>query len=73
MGAYEHALRYRAKTFRADNIALHEQRTVERYGHCSFTSTEVLDALNRLVDMVNNPSPYQPVRRAYLPLVERSR
>jgi hypothetical protein len=70
---YEHALRYRAKTFRADNIALHEHRVAERYGHCTFTSTEVLDAFDRLVEMVNNPPPYQPVRRAYLPLVERSR
>ena len=70
---YEHALMYRAKTFRADNIALHEHRSAERYGHCNFTSTEVLDAFNRLVEMVNNPPLYLPVQRAYLPLVERSR
>jgi pimeloyl-ACP methyl ester carboxylesterase len=64
---YEHAIRYRGKTILADNIAFHEHVEVDRYGHCSFTFTEVLAAFNRLVDMVNNPPPYQPVNRSFLP------
>lgn len=44
----------------------------ERLGHCNFTPTEVLYAFYRLVDMVNNPPPYQPVRRSFLPLVMRA-
>jgi pimeloyl-ACP methyl ester carboxylesterase len=66
---YWHAIRYRAKTFTADNIALHEHFEIERYGHCNFTSTEALNAFSRLVDMVNNPPPYQPVSRRYLPTI----
>jgi pimeloyl-ACP methyl ester carboxylesterase len=66
---YWHARRYRGKTMHADNIALHEHRISEGYGHCTFTFTEVLDAFSRLVAMVDNPPPYRPVQRAYLPLV----
>lgn len=66
---YWHAIYYRAKTIVADNIALHEHFEIERYGHCNFTTIEALNAFNRLVDMVNNPPPYQPVSRVYLPLI----
>lgn len=66
---YWHATRYRGKTIRADNIALHEHFEANRYGHCNFESTEVLDAFMRLVDMVNNPPPYRPVNRLLLPLI----
>jgi len=66
---YWHATRYRGKTIVADNIALHEHIRVDRHGHCSFTADEVIGAFNRLVAMVENPPPYQPVKRAFLPVV----
>jgi pimeloyl-ACP methyl ester carboxylesterase len=69
---YWHAIRYYGKTIAADNIALHDHFEADRYGHCNFTPTEVLYAFYRLVDMVNNPPPYQPVKRAFLPLVMRA-
>ena len=67
-----HATGYRAKTIAADNIALHEGRTVDRYGHCYFEATEVLAAFNRLVAMVADPPPYRPVQRFFLPLLVRA-
>ncbi len=70
--SYWQMTRYRAKTIGADNIALHEARTAPRYGHCQFEATEVLDAFNRLVAMVNDPPPYRPVQRLFLPLVARA-
>jgi pimeloyl-ACP methyl ester carboxylesterase len=70
---YWHATRYRGKTISADNIALHEHRQVDRYGHCSFAPIEVLDAFNRLVSMVDNQPPHQPVQRLFLPSVLRAR
>lgn len=66
---YRHATIYRGKTIAADNIALHDHFEAERYGHCSFTFTEFLAAFSRLVDMVNNPPPYQPVHRVFLPAI----
>jgi pimeloyl-ACP methyl ester carboxylesterase len=69
---YWHVTRYHGKTMAADNIALHEHFEADRYGHCNFTFFEVLDALNRLVDMVDNPPPYQPVSRVFLPLTMRA-
>jgi hypothetical protein len=66
-----HSPAYRAKTIAADNIALHEPRTVDRYGHCYFQFTEVLDAFNRLVAMVNDPPPHRPVQGLFLPLLLR--
>lgn len=66
---YRHATIYRGKTIAADNIALHDHFEAERYGHCSFTFTEFLAAFSRLVDMVNNPPPYQPVYRVFLPVI----
>jgi len=69
---YWHATLYRGKTIVADNIALHEHLEADRYGHCNFAVTEVLYAFYRLVDMVNNPPPYQPVSRSFLPLIMRA-
>jgi hypothetical protein len=66
---YWHATRYRTKTISADNIALHEAFRAERYGHCNFTFSEVLTAFGRLIDMVDNPPPYRPVHRVFLPLI----
>lgn len=64
-----HLARYRAKTIQSDSIAWHEAITVSRYGHCNFTSAEVLGAFNRLRALIDNPPPYQPVQRLYLPAV----
>jgi pimeloyl-ACP methyl ester carboxylesterase len=69
---YWHAIRYRGKIIAADNIALHEPMKVDRYGHCTFEATHVLDAFGRLVAMVNNPPPYQPANRSFLPLMVRA-
>jgi pimeloyl-ACP methyl ester carboxylesterase len=66
---YWHMARYRAKTIVADNLALHELRTAGRYGHCRFQVAEILAAFNLLVSMVENPPPYRPAQRSYLPLV----
>jgi pimeloyl-ACP methyl ester carboxylesterase len=63
---YWHALRYRGKTTHADNIALHEHRTSEGYGHCTFTLYEALNAFFQLVAMVDDPPPYRPAHRSYL-------
>ena len=66
---YWHTTLYRGKTIAADNIALHEHLEADRYGHCSFTPTEVLYAFTSLVNMVDDPPPYQPVSRSFLPLI----
>jgi pimeloyl-ACP methyl ester carboxylesterase len=68
---YWQSTRYRGKTISADNIALHEARTADRYGHCQFEAAEVLGAFNRLVSLVENPPPYRPVQRSFLPLTVR--
>lgn len=70
--SYWQALRHRGRTISADNIALHELQTVERYGHCTFTAFEVLGAFNRLSAMVANPPPYRPVQRLFLPAALRA-
>ncbi len=41
---YWHAPLYVGKTILADNIALQRHRKIERYGHCTFTEIEVLNA-----------------------------
>lgn len=68
---YWHAPQYTAKTIFADNIALHSHMSAERYGHCAFTSNEVLTAFAQIINMVNNPPAYQPTRRAFIPLVQK--
>lgn len=69
---YWQATRYRSKTMSADNIARHEHLAVERYGHCTFTFFEMLSAFFQLVDMVENPPPYRPVQRSFLPSVSKT-
>jgi len=66
---YWHTTLYRGKTIAADNIAFHEHFEADRYGHCNFTVTEILNTVYRMVDMVNNPPPYQPVKQSFLPLI----
>jgi pimeloyl-ACP methyl ester carboxylesterase len=68
---YWQAIRYRAKTISADNIALHEPREVVAYGHCRFAPNDVLAAFNRLVAMVEDRPAYRPVQRAFLPVASR--
>lgn len=65
---YWQATLYRGKSIAADNLALHEVITVSAYGHCRFSTLDVLGAFSRLVTLVDNPPAYQPVQRAYLPL-----
>jgi pimeloyl-ACP methyl ester carboxylesterase len=64
-----HSMQYRGKTISADNIALHDSRQVEAYGHCEFTVADILGAFERLVDMVEDPPPYRPVTRLFLPIL----
>jgi hypothetical protein len=47
----------------------HEHFKVDRYDHCNLESTEVLNAFGRMVGVVNNPLPYQPVSRLFVPLI----
>ena len=66
---YWQATQYRSKTLLADNLALHESMTVQAYGHCRFSTFDVLTAFNRLITLIDNPPAYQPVQRSYLPIV----
>jgi pimeloyl-ACP methyl ester carboxylesterase len=68
---YWQTTQYRSKTLLADNLALHESMTVSAYGHCRFSTFDVLTAFNRLITLIDNPPAYQPVQRIYLPLVGR--
>jgi pimeloyl-ACP methyl ester carboxylesterase len=69
---YLQAVQYRGKTIAADNQALHVHIPVNAYGHCRFSALDVLGAFNQLIEMADNPPPYQPVQRAYLPVIEHS-
>jgi pimeloyl-ACP methyl ester carboxylesterase len=60
---------YRIKTILADNLALHENITVTRYGHCQFNQFEILNAFNTLTTLVDNPPAYKPAQHLYLPVV----
>jgi pimeloyl-ACP methyl ester carboxylesterase len=66
---YGHELRYQATIAAAGSAALHENRSVDRFGHCNFTEDEVWDAFLRLEEMVKNPPPPPPTSWVYLPLV----
>jgi pimeloyl-ACP methyl ester carboxylesterase len=66
---YWHATRYWGKVIAADNTALHKHFRVVGHGHCAFSFPQIWEAFSQLVTMVEDPPPYEPVRRAYLPLV----
>jgi hypothetical protein len=67
---YWHISLYQSKVLLADNLALHHHITIENYGHCTFDyTTDVLDAFDILVDMIDNPPLYIPTYQAFLPLV----
>jgi pimeloyl-ACP methyl ester carboxylesterase len=60
---------YRVKIMKADNLAMHRNYRIDRYGHCSFILLEILTALGALEDMVQNPPAYQSVSQLHLPIV----
>lgn len=62
---------YRVKVIQADNLAQHDRLVVARYGHCNFTVQEVQQAVTLLANRIDNPPEYQPVQRAYVPLLQR--
>lgn len=66
-----HQWQYRLKTYFADNIALHQAITYDRYGHCNFTVQEIMGALDVMQEMVDTPPPYQPGYLLFLPLMRR--
>lgn len=61
---YRHAELYASKVISTGSTALYHHIKVEAYGHCQFTSLDILSAFNRLVTLVDN----QLFVRAYLPL-----
>jgi pimeloyl-ACP methyl ester carboxylesterase len=69
---YWHVTEYRIKVILADNIALHRHIEVQGHGHCAFGFADILGAYTALVDVVENPPPYQPVQHAFLPLTVRT-
>jgi pimeloyl-ACP methyl ester carboxylesterase len=63
-----HTPLYRVKVIESDNLAQHDHIEIGRYGHCNFEQLELLNVLALLLDRVNNPPPYQPVSRLFLPI-----
>jgi hypothetical protein len=66
---YWHQPAYEWKLSATGRSALLQHTPVERYGHCNFTSGEVVVALQRLLAMVDDPPPVE--HRLLLPLVFR--
>ncbi len=62
---------YRVKVIQADNLAQHDRIVITRYGHCNFTVQEIQQAVTLLANRIANPSDYQPVQRAYVPLLRQ--
>jgi pimeloyl-ACP methyl ester carboxylesterase len=60
---YDHVALYQDKVRQAGNPTMHKHFKVDRYGHCAFTESDVIEAFDALVDMVNYP------HRVYLPLI----
>jgi|GEM_PF-318985 len=56
---YWHETLYRAKVVANNYTPRHDLITVDRYGHCNFTSAEVIQALQLLQIRVANPPPLQ--------------
>jgi uncharacterized repeat protein (TIGR01451 family) len=54
---YQHETLYLAKVAANHRMPWHENIPVERYGHCNFEASEVLDAFVLLVDKVTNQDP----------------
>ena len=64
---YWHQAAYEWKLAAAGRSALQRHQFVERYGHCAFTSDEVVSAFQRLVSLAENPPEVR--HRLLLPLV----
>ncbi len=62
---YRQAELYASKVISTGSAALYNHIKVEAYGHCQFTSLNILNAFGRLVTLVDN----QLFVRAYLPLI----
>jgi pimeloyl-ACP methyl ester carboxylesterase len=61
-----HSLLYRDKVVAAGSGAWLEQQTfADRYGHCTFSALQLLDAFDRTVELVETPR----IRTAYLPQI----
>ncbi len=54
---YWHETLYRAKVVANNFMHRHDLIPVVRYGHCNFTSAEVIQALQLLQSRINNPPP----------------
>ncbi|MCX6043690.1 MAG: prolyl oligopeptidase family serine peptidase [Chloroflexi bacterium] len=65
---YHQADLYQAKVDAANRGPLYSHIQVQAYGHCQFSSFDILSAFSQLVAKVSNP-PLLP--RVYLPLVAR--
>jgi pimeloyl-ACP methyl ester carboxylesterase len=65
---YWHEPLYAGKVAAHNRTDLHHNRAISRYGHCNFTPGEVMEALARLVDMVDEQ---RSRHRLYLPVVLR--
>ena len=63
---YWHTTRYHNKIMASGSTRFYEHIGVDRYGHCSFTPVEVLNAFNRLVELVNRPI------QLFLPLISKT-
>ncbi len=64
---------YRVKVIQADNLAQHDRFVIARYGHCNFTVQEVQQAVTLLANRIANSPEYQPVQRAYVPLLRQGK
>jgi pimeloyl-ACP methyl ester carboxylesterase len=64
---YWHETLYRAKVVANNRTPRHDLLTIDRYGHCNFTLTEMIQALLLLQTRVNSPQKW-PV---HLPLIIR--
>ena len=66
---YWHEQLYRVKVIQRDSLAFHQLVEVNAYGHCNFSATDALGALEKLSTMVYSPTPRFPSSRQYLPLL----
>lgn len=65
---YWHVQRYYGRIIAADNISGYRHIRSQRYGHCTVTVVEVIEAFGTLVLLVDNPPPYHPTSKVYLPV-----
>lgn len=68
---YFHQTLYKQKSRQSENPNLMYTYTIDRYGHCNFTESEIITAFGKLMQMIDNPPAPPPVAAIYLPLVTR--